>query len=398
MDASTVSHVPRAIRHEVLVRSLLLTAVVAAIGCEGPGLNVDNPVLGELPPRRSLVNSATLDTPAGSEVTVVPEVTTVSFSGNSTGLAGNAVVAEINGRPLFVDDLVGSVRLTIESDKSLSDDLRQQILKKEIRSRLKQRINEEIVLQALEAKIPEEQRDAIQEHLETGFQQYLEGLKSDQNLQSDKQLNEKLAQHGMSIGLLRESFFRIQMVNGFVQSLAENHVMGPSDRRELLEYYREHIDEFTPEERVRWQEIRVDFAAHGGRTQAEERMTEVVQEIQAGTSDFGELASQYSDSLSAENSGNMGWLRRGALTDKGLEEALFELPSDGMTKVLVRDRHFIVCRVARHEYARTRSFDEVQSEITQAILQQREQAARNKVIEELRESATVRTIFDDGRR
>ena len=397
MDAFAVPVLTCDIRSPAATTCVLLIITVATAGCEGRSLNVDNPVLGELPPRQSLVNSATVDDTPGIQDTTIPKIQQTAFRDESTVLTGNTVVAEINGRPLFVDDLVGSIRLAVEADKSLGSDLRNQILGKEIQNRLEQRIDEEIALQALEAKIPEEQRNAIQGHLESGFQQYLDGLKADQNIQSDKQLNQRLAEHGMSVTLLRESFFRIQMVNGYVQSLVEGQVTGPPDRRELLQYYHEHVDEFTPEERIRWQEIRVSFPNQGGRAQAEKTMIEVVNAIQAGDIEFSELAKKYSDSLSAENGGNMGWVQRGALTDKELEEAMFSLPDGGLTKVLVRDSYFIVCRVARHEYAQARPFNEIQTEVAKVIVQKRQAAAKTKVIDELRQTAIIRTIFDHDR-
>jgi hypothetical protein len=57
--------------------------------------------------------------------------------------------------------------------------------------------------------------------------------------------------------------------------------------------------------------------------------------------------------------------------------------------------YFSLYRVARHEYAKPPSFAVVQAEIELAIQQKRMETAKNKVMEDLRAAASVRTIFDE---
>jgi hypothetical protein len=368
-------------------------------GCQGKNLVGDNPVFSDLPPRRSLVNTATKEHAGRLGRDSGNRLKQVSIS-SSEPLAGNTVVAEINGRPVFVDDLVGSMRLTLEADPSVPDERRRQILLEQLRQRLDQRIDEEIVLHALELKVPEEQRDALKEHLETTFGQFLETRKAELlaagQMQSGNDFDSFLAQAGLSVGLLRETFFRIQMVNGYVESLTETAQGSAPDRLDLLDYYRKHIDQFTPKERLRWQEIRVSIQEQGGREQAKQRMTEIIERLKTGQTEFGEVARDFSDALSAEENGNRRWLTRGALRDKKLEEVLFALPTGGITSVIEADGFFSIYRVARHEYAEARAFAAVQPEIEALIRQEQMTAARQKVFEELRAAARVRTIFDEN--
>lgn len=369
--------------------------LVLLSGCQGKSLVSENPVFSDLPPRRSLVNDATKERSGQNR----GSMRQVSLSKDAEPLSGNSLVAEVNGRPLFVDDLVGSIRLTIEADERYTDAQRRQILLQEMKTRLKQRVDEEIILHALEAKVPEEQRDALQEHIGRAFEQFLDSrestLMAEGKIQSPEELDQFLAQGGLSIGILRETFSRIQMVNGYIQSLTEQAQGGAPDRLQLLEYYHEHIADFTPEERLRWQEIRVDIQQQGGRELAQNRMMEVIAQLKADQTKFGSIAREYSDALSAEEGGNRGWLSRGSLRDKKLEEALFALPSGGVTSVIQDQGYFSLYRVARHEYAKPPSFAVVQAEIELAIQQKRMETAKNKVMEDLRAAASVRTIFDE---
>jgi hypothetical protein len=403
MDARVVqNHMSTNLTQPRITVSVLNGGYLAALllvllsGCQGKSLVSDNPVFSDLPPRRSLVNDATKERTDENRGGLMQ----VSLSNDSKPLTGNSVVAEVNGRPLFVDDLIGSIRLTIEADERYTGAQRRQILLQQLKTRLDQRVDEEIVLHALEGKVPEEQRDALQEHIGRAFEQFLDSRESaliaEGKIQSPEEMDQFLAQGGLSIGLLRETFFRIQMVNGYIQSLTEQAQGGAPDRLQLIEYYREHIADFTPEERLRWQEIWVSIQEHGGREPAKKRMMEVLAQLKVDQTKFGSIAREYSDGLSAEEDGNRGWLSRGALRDKKLEEALFALPGGGMTSVIEDKGYFSLYRVARHEYAKARPFSVVQTEIESAIQQEKLEAAKKKVIEDLRAAASVRTIFDEN--
>ncbi|RLT20214.1 MAG: hypothetical protein DWI29_04160, partial [Planctomycetota bacterium] len=116
-----------------------LISIGLSLGCKGTTVKEDNPVFTSAPPRRSLVNHAAdaeeqrlaqqADT---TEAGVVP----VAFHEiGVTPLTGSSVVATVNGKPVFVDDVLGGVRRRIESDPSLTDEQRQQILLQALRAR-----------------------------------------------------------------------------------------------------------------------------------------------------------------------------------------------------------------------------------------------------------------------
>lgn len=374
--------------------AVMLLALIVVSGCEGKSLVDDNPVFTAAPPRESLTNKSSVaraqDGEDGSDILAV------SFSAaKGAPLLGNSVVAEVNGTPIFVDDLVGSLRLAIEADPGITPEQQQQILHAQVRGRLDSFVEQEIVVQALNQAIPADRQKLIDKSLEEPFQKVVADIKQDRKLETNAQLDEALAQEGLSIALLRESFIRIQKVQGYLSTLAPADDL--VDRIELVNYYKEHREDFTNEERIRWQEISVVFSSHGGRDGAEEVMAKVVTELQAG-SDFSELAVKYSDALSAEKRGDMGWLQQGGLADKDLEKRLFELKPGEMTRVFVRDDRFDVFRVVNHEFANTTPFAEVQREIEQKIIQERQIAARKKVLEDLKAKATVVTMFDDAPR
>lgn len=385
MDAIVGSSNTTLLNHHAC-RMLALAALLVISGCQGKSLVDENPVFAQAPPRGALMNRSTAD--------VEPEKTSEirPISGSTELLGGNSVVAEVNGAPIFVDDLIGSVRLAVEAEPTLTDEQRQAIMYKQIRDRLDSYVEQEIVLQALNKAVPADRQELINESLEEPFQDVIADIKKKNNVTTDGELNEILAEEGVSIDLLRESFVRIQKVQGYLSTLAA----APKniDRPEIVEYYRSHQADFTSEERVRWQEIVLFFDNPEQKAAAEQKMTSILQQLQSGA-DFGDLAADHSDTLSAEKRGDMGWLTPGALADKQLDAVLMSLKTGQMTDVIVKDNRLELYRVAEHQYAETSPLQEVQQQIEQQLKSSMQAQSRKDVLDKLRGQATVVTMFDD---
>jgi hypothetical protein len=269
------------------LRMLMVFAALLLIetnaGCKGTSVKEENPVFTSAPPRRSLVNHAAdaeeerlTQQAKAKENGVVP----VSFHEiGVTPLTGTSVVATVNGKPIFVDDILGGVRRRIESDPNLTDEQRQMIMMQSLRLRTKEYADDSLVVQAVEATIPEDKRKVIRDSLEPAFQEVCEKMMKDNNLTSDQELDDWLEKQGFSRREMKDTFIRRQFVVGYVQSKAQ--VPKEIDRAELVKYYQDHIDEYTPDEEVRFAEIVVRFRDHGGREGAEDVMTKVVQRLTA---------------------------------------------------------------------------------------------------------------------
>ena len=369
-------------------RPLALVALLFTTGCQGKSLIDENPVFAQAPPRGALTNRSTTEV-AESEQS---DIRVVSMAHTTEQLGGNSVVAEVNGTPIFVDDLIGSVRLAVEAEPSLTDEQRQAIMYKQIRDRLDAYVEQEIVLQALNKAVPADRQELINESLEEPFQEIIADIKAKNNVTTDAELNEVLAEEGVSIDLLRESFVRIQKVQGYIGTLAT----APQniDRPEIVAYYRDHQEDFTNEERIRWQEIVVYYDSDEQRAAAQQKMNGILQQLRAGA-DFGDLAADQSDTLSAEKRGDMGWLVPGSLSDKELENQLMSMKSGQVTQVYDRSNRLELYRVAEHQYAETQPLQDVQQQIEQQLKQNKLAEARKDVLEKLRGQATVVTMFDE---
>lgn len=366
-----------------------LVILVAASGCNGRSVREDNPVFAPPPPRRSLVNESAdaeelrLAGLLHSGDGPVQNVGTAQLA--SGPLAGNSIVALVNGRPVFLDDVMRDYRMVIENNPDIPDQHRQRILETELRKRLPKYVDDELVMQAAQLKIPKEKQNEVRQTLEPRFQEVVEKIRLRENKSSQQELDQWLASQGSSIEDLRNSFFRIQLVEGYITSNAQ--VPARVSREELLRYYEEHRGDYTPQEQIRFSKIVVRFQKHGGQDQARQRMDEVLNGLAAGR-DFGELAAEYSDALNAEKRGDMGWIGRGSLA-ADLEELLFSLQPGTASPVKSFDDRLELYYLADYNNPRTVPFTDVQKEIEEQLLEQKRQQARDAVREQLRAAGTV---------
>jgi parvulin-like peptidyl-prolyl isomerase len=366
-----------------------LATLLSLTGCTGRSVKEDNPVFAPPPPRRTLVNQAADEEEQRLAGLVQPgdgPVRAVGTAQLTSGpLAGNSIVALVNGRPVFLDDVMRDYRVVVESDAQIPENQKGRILETELRKRLPKYVDDELVMQAAKLKIPKERQEEVRTMLEPRFQEVVEKIRTRENKATQQELDEWLASQGSSIDDLRNSFLRIQLVEGYITSNAQ--VPEKVSREELLRYYEDHRADYTPPEQIRFSKIVIRFEKHGGQAGAEQRMAEVEQALANGR-DFGDLAVEYSDALNAEKRGDMGWVGRGSLAGD-LEEQLFSMQAGTVSPVCPFNDRLEIYYLADHSDTNTIPFAEVQKEIQEQLLEQKREQAREAVREQLREAGTV---------
>ena len=385
----------RTVRVRMLIVFAGLISLGLSLGCKGTTVKEANPVFTSAPPRRSLVNhTADAEEQRLAEQGDPQEGGIVPVAFHEIGVAplsGSSVVATVNGKPVFVDDVLGGVRRRIESDPNLTDEQRQLILMQSLRARTREYAEDSLVVQALEATIPEDKQKTIRDSLEPAFQEVCQKMMKDNKLASEEDLDTWLENQGFTRREMKDTFIRRQFVVGYVQSKIQ--VPKQIDRAVLVKHYQEHLAEYTPDEEVRFAEIVVRFRDHGDREGAEGVMTQVVERL-GKKEDFGKVALELSDVLSSEKRGDIGWIKRGSLADKELEAMLFEMSAGDMTSVQVREDRFEVYKVIDHRHPKTVEFQAVQKEIEAKKLAELREAAQKQVLDDLRAKGIIVTIFD----
>jgi len=153
--------------------------------------------------------------------------------------------------------------------------------------------------------------------------------------------------------------------------------------QELHAYYNQHIDEFKVENRVHVEHILFKTL---GKTDAEvaeiqKRAEDVLKKAKSGAN-FEDLAKKYSEDTTASKGGDLGWIVLGQTVPE-FEHAAFSLPKGSISDLVKTQYGFHVIKVLDKETARTKSFDEVRSQILPIVLEDKVNAEANTISDQM---------------
>jgi parvulin-like peptidyl-prolyl isomerase len=166
----------------------------------------------------------------------------------------------------------------------------------------------------------------------------------------------------------------------------------------VAQYYYDHIDEFSKQERARCRQI---FMPKTGNEQddlvARARLDELIAELEAGA-DFADLAIQYSQGPAAQDGGAMGWVVKSGPGIDGdlapaLESAVFALDAGEFTDVIETEGGFHILKVDEYMEAGEATLDEVRKDIGPLLRAQAAQERFDKWLAELRKRSRVQVFY-----
>ncbi len=148
--------------------------------------------------------------------------------------------------------------------------------------------------------------------------------------------------------------------------------------QEIEAYIAAHPEVLVEPERVRAQHIVV---------KTEEDAARVLGEIKAGLS-FEDAAMKYSLSPAGKNGGDVGLVARGVMP-KAFDEVCFGLPVGQTSKVIAGDNGFYLFKVLEKRPQQVRSVESVRDEVESLIRRDKERAAEEAKLAELRKAASI---------
>lgn len=147
---------------------------------------------------------------------------------------------------------------------------------------------------------------------------------------------------------------------------------------DVREHYQLNAQRYEEPELRRVRQILID----GDGPDAESRIRELRDRIEAGE-DFGELAAEYSeDTLSADRGGDMGRIARGDL-DRVLETVIFSLPEGLVSQPVQTGLGWHVVEVTEIEASRRQPFEEVREEVERDLRDRRAEQRQIQVLDAL---------------
>jgi len=159
---------------------------------------------------------------------------------------------------------------------------------------------------------------------------------------------------------------------------------------DVVKYYNEHKDEFVRPETVVLREI---FVSTEGKPEADipalqKKAENLRNRVLNNGDDFGEMAKRYSDSPTAQQSGELGSFQRSQL-DAKIAEKVFALNRSQMTDVMETKTGFEILQVRERFDAGEQPLDKVEPEISNKLYEDKMEPGLRAYLTTLREDSYV---------
>jgi len=156
---------------------------------------------------------------------------------------------------------------------------------------------------------------------------------------------------------------------------------------EVQKYYNEHKSEFVREEQVFLREILISTEGKDdkGIAAAEKKARDVVARARKGER-FGDLARDNSDAVTAQQDGELGAFKRGALNPQ-IEKIVFDQERGYVTDPIRVANGFLILKVEEKHKPGQATLEEVQNQIMDTLFRPRMEPAVREYLTKLRQDA-----------
>lgn len=306
-----------------------------------------------------------------------------------------AVAARVNGHPILVGTVLAERRPQLAAiEKQITPQQYPQYRElqlKLLREGLPSHIEQAMIVHAVKLKLTDEILKKVEAQLDEQFDLYVNNLQVKMKAASLAEVEANLQKQGLTLPVMRKMFGDNQLARQFMQTkLGEPP---EASRSEILQAYRDREAEFTEPCQVKWQQIQVSFKKFADREDAVDAISKAARDLQSGRS-FAEVAKTHSDGPDAAKGGYWDWTQPESLAAE-LQEPLTGLSPGEPSDIIETATSLQIVQVLERNDARTLAFEEVQERIRKEIIAEKQKAQAQKVLDELRATCVVETMFDD---
>ncbi len=229
---------------------------------------------------------------------------------------------------------------------------------------------------SLQLQVTEAQVDAAVQDIKT------------RNRFDDAQFEQALQSQGLDLATFRAQIRRELETYQVLQHNARGRVKVSDE--DVRNYYRTHPQEFGGELELKVRHIFLPVREGATKADVEKARAQgekVLQRLKTGQ-DFAKVAKEVSKGPSAQDGGDLGWLRRGTI-QKQLEDAAFALQDGAISPLVHAGPGFHVLKVEARRTGGGRSYEEAAEEIRLRLFDEQASASRVQYLEQLKKDAHV---------
>jgi peptidyl-prolyl cis-trans isomerase SurA len=215
-------------------------------------------------------------------------------------------------------------------------------------------------------------------------------LKEENNIQSDAQLAQAFQQQGVDFEAWKQEQERKIKRDGVIFTEVGRNIV--VDDNEVVNYYRQHPEEFTDPAEVT---IKAVFFSSEGKVdeEIEGKREEVLGKLAAGQ-EFAEVAAAYTEGPGKESGGDLGTYKKGELAEQ-LQEAVDPLqPGEHSPWLKLANGWYLLHLVERKE-DRMRPFEECRQPIEDRLFQEKNQVEMVGYLEKLKSRSYIKILIEN---
>ncbi|MGN6507384.1 MAG: peptidylprolyl isomerase [Tepidisphaeraceae bacterium] len=304
------------------------------------------------------------------------------------------VIAEVNGTPIYADDLLRSVApLLAARAKSLDEQSFRNLASSEINRQVDEMIRAEVAYAAAERNTGPEDKQMAERYTE----QWRDTLKTD-NKGSMEEVRKSFRDQGTTYDEAAKAENRLNLSRVFYTKKLFPRIQVTAD--DMRRYYDKNRDTlFTQRDQITFRLIKISAASMGSDAAAQQKIDDIAAKARQGQ-DFETLAGQFNnDPLLMRTKGLVGPIDRGAYVLDDVEKALWKLDIGQITPVIHVGDSYFIAKLEGKKMGRVMSFDEdaVQQKILDTLRGEQFMRLRNEMDAQLRRDSVVsknESMFD----
>lgn len=252
------------------------------------------------------------------------------------------------------------------------------------------KVRQDILNRMIERKLTEQQGEALGVSVsEREVDERIERIKEEEFL-TEEALKEALAEEGYTLEEYRKRIKSQILGAKLINKEVKSKVAITED--EIRAYYDEHKDAFAAQKKYHLRTIlvRVDWEDEADKRAAQEKIETVAIKSRAGVP-FADLARQYSEDITAEDGGDIGWFSIQELTQE-LRETVRWMEEGEVTPVLETEQGYQILKLEEIEGSAGKTLEEAKAEIQETMYRRMVERRYDDWLKELREDAYIKIV------
>jgi peptidyl-prolyl cis-trans isomerase SurA len=304
-----------------------------------------------------------------------------------------AVAASVFSAPVWAQRKIEEIAARVNNEiilkseldkelKQLQDEIRQSGASAEQREEAFAKMSKDVLRNLIDVALLNQVAKEQDVACEAPVARRLDEIRRKQNLKDMDEFEKFVRDQGLNMDEVRSGMCRDYNTQEVINREVAARIV--ISTQEMRQYYDEHKDDFKREAGIQLGEIGI-LLKNGPPDEQRKKAEDIQKALKAGE-DFGDQASRFSDTPSAERGGDVGFLFQEDFANYAddLVKAISKLEKGQISDIVVRPEGFLIWKILDKHTGGVLSFDLAQNEIYSAIIAKRLPGKVREYLDKLR--------------